>query len=173
MTKHVFAALLILSAAPRASAEPGRYVALRALAVALPAKNPRAGVKALDAEAASSLEALSSCRWTRSEMDATDRLVRLFGRYLKEDGSGKDALLAAARLLPDYADMDSDPVRRASYRQLELSVRLVPDIARARAVSRSCRSLLRSRFEAGDSRDLLLRAVDSRRASLDAAPAPR
>jgi len=175
MPRLILAAVLLLTAlgAPRAAAEPGRYAALRALVVSLPAKNPRAGRSSLDAAAADAPDALASCRWSRSEMDANDRLVRLFDRYLKEDGSGKDALLAAVRRLPDYSDADGDPARRARYRQFELGVRLLPDVARARAVSRGCRSLLRSRFESGETRDQLLRALDSRRPSLEAAPAPR
>jgi|GEM_PF-3304696 len=174
MSRRLLVVLLIAfaSGAVRAGAEPGRYAALRALAAALPAKNPRAGRSTLDA-APETLDALGSCRWSTGEMDATDRLVRLFDRFLKEDGSGKDALLAAIRRLPDYSNLDADPARQARYRQLELGVRLVPDIARARVVTRGCRAFLRSRFEAGESRDRLLRTLDARRAALDAAPAPR
>jgi hypothetical protein len=172
MNAFLAAALLLTAAAPRARAEPGRAAALRALASALPEKNPRAGRGSLDAVETVSAEALATCRWNRSEMDSTDRLVRLFDRYLKEDGTGKDALLAAIRRLPDYADLDRDPARRARYRQMELGVRLVPDITRARVVTRGCRALLRARFDAGETRDQLLRALDVRRAALEAAPAP-
>ncbi|NNN04439.1 MAG: hypothetical protein HKL90_00925 [Elusimicrobia bacterium] len=63
------------------------------------------------------------------------QLARLFSRYLKEDGSGKEALLSAIRRLPYYAAMDKFPERAVEYRKLELGVRLAPDIVRARVAA--------------------------------------
>lgn len=67
------------------------------------------------------------------------QLACLFTRYLKEDGSGKDELLAAVRRLPYFAAASKFPERQVEYRQLELGVRLAPDAARAHVLAQARR----------------------------------
>jgi hypothetical protein len=159
--------------AARASAEPGRYAALKDFAAALPEKNPNADPQYLDLAGANLPDQLASCRFAPDAMTSMDRLVKLFDKYLQPDGSGKDALLAAIKQLPDFADMDSDPALASQYHQLALGIRLAPDITRARIVAGNCRALLRFHFDNGASREQLRQAVEGARAALDSAPAPR
>ncbi len=67
------------------------------------------------------------------------QLARLFTRYLKEDGTGKDELLSAVRRLPYFAAAGKFPERLIEYRQLELGVRLAPDAVRAHVLAQARR----------------------------------
>ncbi|MBI3565654.1 MAG: hypothetical protein HY079_10700 [Elusimicrobia bacterium] len=173
MTRAALAlSALILLPAARAAAEPGRRAALAALVAALPEKNPNEDPGYLELAGVTLADQLASCRWDGRQTASIERLIKVFDKYMKPDGGGKDALLKAIAQLPDFSEKDRDPEQERDYGRLALGIRLAPDMTRARLVAEACRPLLRMHFDGGASRARLAEAVERAKAALDAAEKP-
>jgi hypothetical protein len=169
----LIAAVAVFAAASRASAEPGRFDALKSLIDALPAQNPAADPDYLSTFGDNIPAQLTSCHWKPEEMDAIDRIIDVIQKHRNGLDYDKKAIIEDLGKLPDFADRDKDPKAKKDFGELKFGIGIAPDMTKASLINADCRALLRQHFDNGATRDVLMGVLVHDKFGLDAALPPR